>query len=186
MNPSTADLVEAIKRVHAEGVVVLPNNKNIAPVALQAANQVDVPVLVVPTRSVAEGLAALVAYDPEASADENRGAMEAASSAVVSGEVTRAVRDAQTGAGAVRVGDHIGVSADGVVAVADTVAGAATGLLATMLDDSHEILTVIAGIEATEADTAAICAWLETEHPDIEVEVHQGGQPLYAYEFGVE
>jgi DAK2 domain fusion protein YloV len=186
MNPSTADLVDAIERVHAGGVVILPNNKNIVPVALQAAKQVDVPVHVVPTRSVAEGLAALVAYDPEAPADENVPAMESAAHAVVSGEVTRAVRDAQTDAGEVRVGDHIGVGTGGVLSVSDTVIGAATGLLAALLDDSHEILTIIAGIEAREADTAAICAWLETEHPDVEVEVHNGGQPLYAYEFGVE
>jgi DAK2 domain fusion protein YloV len=186
MNPSTADLVEAVNRVHAGGVVILPNNKNIVPVALQAAKQVDVPVLVVPTRSVTEGLAALVAYDPEAPAEENVRAMESAAQAVLSGEVTRAVRDAQTGAGEVRVGDHIGVGTEGVLSVADTVVGAATGLLAALLDESHEILTIIAGIEASEGDTTAICAWLETEHPDVEVEVHNGGQPLYAYEFGVE
>src|SRR5207244_2653068 len=120
-------------------------------------------------------LAALVAYDPEAGAAENRASMESAASSVVSGEVTRAVRDAQTGAGAVRVGDHIGVGHDGVVSVADTVVGAATGLLAALVDDDHEILTVIAGVEARETDTAAICAWIETEHPHLEVEVHQGG-----------
>jgi hypothetical protein len=104
----------------------------------------------------------------------------------VSGEVTQAVRDAQTGAGAVRVGDHIGVSADGVVSVGDTVTAASVGLLETLLCAEHEILTILVGTEATDADTAAICAWLETEHPDLEVEVHPGGQPLYAYEFGVE
>jgi DAK2 domain fusion protein YloV len=186
MNPSTADLVEAIRRVDAGGVVVLPNNKNIVPVALAAAGQVDVPVHVVPTRSVAQGLAALVAYDPESSADENHAAMQAAASAVVSGEVTRAVRDAQTGAGAVRTGDHIGVGPDGVQSVADTAVGAATALLDALLTDDHEILTVLAGADATETDTAAICAWLERAHPDLEVEVHEGGQPLYAYEFGVE
>jgi DAK2 domain fusion protein YloV len=186
MNPSTADLVEAMQRVDAGGVVVLPNNKNIVPVALAAAGQVDVPVHVVPTRSVAQGLAALVAYDPEAPADVNHAAMQAAGAAVVSGEVTRAVRDAQTGAGAVRTGDHIGVGPDGVLSVADTVVGAATGLLDALLSDDHEILTVLTGADATETDTAAICAWLESEHPDLEVEVHHGGQPLYAYEFGVE
>jgi hypothetical protein len=186
MNPSTADLVAAIQRVHAGGVVVLPNNKNIAPVARQAAEQVQVPVHVVATRSVAEGLAALVAYDPEASVDENRAAMHAAAEAVCSGEVTRAVRDAPTAAGPVCVGDHIGVSDDGVVSVGTNVVEAATGLLAALLCDEHEILTVIVGDEGTEADTAGICAWLESEHPDLDVEVHQGGQPLYAYEFGVE
>jgi DAK2 domain fusion protein YloV len=186
MNPSTAELVAAIQRVNSGGVVVLPNNKNIVPVALQAAKQVEVPVLVVPTRSVAEGLTALVAYDPEASADENRRAMDAAATSVVSGEVTRAVRDAQTSVGVVRTGDHIGVSADGVVSVGDTVVVASAGLLAAIIRDDHEILTVLAGEDATDEDTAAICAWLETEHPDLEVEIHPGGQPLYAYEFGVE
>jgi DAK2 domain fusion protein YloV len=186
MNPSTADLVEALARVHAEGVVILPNNKNIVPVALQAASQVDVPVHVVGTRSVTQGLAALVAYDPEAGADVNRSAMEAAASAVVSGEVTRAVRDASTAAGPVRTGDHIGVSADGVVSIGASVVAASTGLLAQLVHEDHEILTVVVGTEATEGDTAAICAWLEREHPDLEVEVHPGGQPLYAYEFGVE
>jgi DAK2 domain fusion protein YloV len=186
MNPSTADLVAAIERVHADGVIVLPDNKNIVPVAIQAATQVGVPVHVVPTRSVVEGLAALVAYDPEAGADENFAAMAAAASSVESGEVTIAVRDAKTSAGAVRAGDHIGVGRDGVVSVADTAAGAAAGLLATLVQPSHEIVTVLAGTDATETETAAICAWIEAEHPDLEVEVHQGAQPLYAYEFGVE
>lgn len=186
MNPSTADIVEALSRVRADGVVVLPNNKNIVPVAQQAAEQLEIPVRVVPTHSVVEGLAALVAYDPEAPVDENVGAMEPAAGAVVSGAVTRAVRDATTAAGAVREGDEIGVSDDGVVAIADTVVGAATGLLAALIDDTHEIVTVISGAEATEADTAAICAWLEAEHPDLEVEVHNGGQPLYVFEFGIE
>jgi hypothetical protein len=112
--------------------------------------------------------------------------MRAAAEAVCSGEVTRAVRDAPTAAGPVCVGDHIGVSDDGVVSVGTNVVEAATGLLAVLLCDEHEILTVIVGDEGTDADTAGICAWLESEHPDLEVEVHQGGQPLYAYEFGVE
>jgi len=172
--------------VNAGGVVVLPNNKNIVPVALAAAGEVDVPVHVVGTHSVSEGLAALVAYDPEAESDENRDAMQAAASAVVTGSVTRAVREAGTAAGPVREGDHIGVTRDGVTSIADTVVGASTRLLSTLVDDSHEILTIIEGAEATEADTAAICAWIETEHPDVEVEVHHGGQPLYAYEFGIE
>src|SRR5690606_16427358 len=117
----------------------------------QAAAQLELPVRVVPTHSVAEGLAALVAYDPEAPVDENFAAMESAAGAVVSGAVTRAVRDATTSAGPVREGDEIGVSRDGVVAVADTVVGAATGLLAALVDDTHEIVTVITGAEATEA-----------------------------------
>jgi DAK2 domain fusion protein YloV len=186
MNPSTAEIVAAIGRVNAGGVIVLPNNKNIVPVALAAAGEVEVPVHVVGTHSVSEGLAALVAYDPEAESDENRGAMQSAAGSVVTGSVTRAVRDATTAAGQVREGDHIGVTRDGVASIADTVVGASTGLLSTLVDDSHEILTIIAGAEATEADSTAICAWIETEHPDLEVEVHHGGQPLYAYEFGIE
>jgi hypothetical protein len=186
MNPSTADLLAAVQRVHASGVVILPNNKNIVPVAEQVRSQVDVPVRVVPTRSVVEGLAALVAYDPEALVDENHSAMQLAAEAVVAGELTRAVRDAKSAAGPIREGDHIGLTRDGIVSVAHDAVDAATGLLARIIQADHEILTMIVGKDASADETATIAAWLEASHPDIEVEVHHGGQPFYAYEFGVE
>jgi DAK2 domain fusion protein YloV len=186
MNPSTADLLVAVERIDADGIVILPNNKNIVPVAQQVCTQAQLPVHVVATTSVPEGLAALVAYDPEASAASNHDAMSAAAGGVVAGEVTVAVRDANTPAGAVRNGDHLGIGPSGIASIAATAADAAVGLLGELIDDEHEIVTVITGADASPDDTAKIGAWLEAEHPDLQVELHVGGQPLYSYYFGVE
>jgi DAK2 domain fusion protein YloV len=186
MNPSTAELLDAVEACPADGVVILPNNKNIIPVAQQVAAHTTKSVRVVPTRNVAEALASLVDYDPEADVDENAASMAHAATAVVAGEVTRAVRDANSPAGAVRTGDYLGIARDGIVAIADTITGAATGLLERLVDGEHEIVTIIAGLDATAEQTAKIEAWLEREHPEVDVEVHHGGQPFYAYYFGVE
>jgi DAK2 domain fusion protein YloV len=186
MNPSTAELLDAVTRVAANAVIILPNNKNIVPVAGRVDELCDRPVAVVPTRTVAEGFAALVAYDPEASLADNVEAMGAAAAHVVAGEVTRAVRDATSPVGAIRDGDYLGIARDGIAAVDGSLAGATTKLLSSLLTDDHEIVTLIAGEDATPADTAAIEAWLSQHHPDITAEVHHGGQPLYPYYIGVE
>ena len=186
MNPSTADLLAAVEACPADGVVILPNNKNIIPVAQQVAAHTAKTVFVVPTRNVAEALASLVDYDPEADIDENANAMTIAAGAVVAGEVTRAVRDAFSGAGPVRRGDYIGLARDGIVSIGGSLVAASTGLLARLVAGDHEIVTIITGQESIPEDTAAIEAWLEGAHPDVDVEVHHGGQPLYAYFFGVE
>jgi DAK2 domain fusion protein YloV len=186
MNPSTADLLDAVARVTADSVVILPNNKNIVPVAGRVGELCDRPVGVVPTRTVAEGFAALVAYDPEASLDENVAAMGGAAEHIVAGEVTRAVRDATSPIGAIHRGDFLGIARHGIAAVDGSLAGATTKLLATLLTDDHELVTLIAGEDATPADTAAIESWLAQHHPDVTAEVHHGGQPLYPYYVGVE
>lgn len=186
MNPSTADLLAAVEAVPADEVVILPNNKNIIPVAEQVDAQTDKTVRVVPTRGIAEGLATLMAYDPQASADDNVVAMSAAAADVRTGEVTRAVRDSVSEVGPIAEGDHLGICQEGIVAVAPTLAGAATGLLEKLVDDEHELLTVICGLDADPDTTAAIEAWMSEHHPEVAVEVHEGGQPLYAYYFGLE
>jgi DAK2 domain fusion protein YloV len=186
MNPSTADLLDAVARVSADCVVILPNNKNIVPVADRVGDLCDRPVAVVPTRTVAEGFAALVAYDPEAGLDENVTAMRGAAAHVVAGEVTRAVRDAASPVGPIRSGDYLGIARHGIAAVDDSLAGATTKLLDTLIADEHELVTLIAGADATPADTAMIEAWLAQHRPDVTAEVHHGGQPLYPYYVGVE
>jgi DAK2 domain fusion protein YloV len=186
MNPSTAELLDAVGRVAANAVVILPNNKNIVPVAGRVGDLCDRPVAVVPTRTVAEGFAALVAYDPEAPLADNAAAMGAAAEHVLAGEVTRAVRDATSPVGAIRDGDYLGIAREGIAAVDGSLTGATTKLLSALLTDDHELVTLIAGADATPADTAAIEAWLAVHHPDITAEVHHGGQPLYPYYVGVE
>ena len=187
MNPSTAELLETVQRVNADQVVVLPNNKNIIPVAEQLDALTEKTVVVVPTRSMPEALAALVAYDSDASASENATEMLAAAASVVSGEVTRAVRDSSSGVGPILEGDWLGlVRGDGIVAVAASVEGVAMALLDEIVGESAELVTVITGVDATDDVTTQIVGWLGDHRGDIHVDVHHGGQPLYPYLFGVE
>ena len=186
MNPSTAELLAAVEAVPAEEVVILPNNKNIIPVAEQVDAHTDRTVRVVPTRGVAEGFAALMCYDPEARADENAKEMTALASNVVAGEITQAVRDSTCDVGRIAEGDFLGIARDGIRAVEQTPAAAACRLLDVVVTDEHEIVTVIEGEGSTPADTRAITEWLDQHRPEVSAEVHHGGQPLYPYLFGIE
>jgi dihydroxyacetone kinase-like predicted kinase len=186
MNPATAQILEAVEAAPADQVVVLPNNKNIIPVADQVDALTSKQVRVLKTKSITEGFAALMEYDPQANADQNADAMSEAAARIVSGEVTRAVRDAGTSVGQVHEGDFIALTKDGIVAVAAEVAGAAIGLLAGLVDDEHEIVTLIEGEGATAADTRRITEWLGEHRSEASVEVHHGGQPLYPYLVSVE
>lgn len=187
LNPSTAELIDAVEHVNAQQVILLPNNKNIIPVA----NQVDAlcgkTVRVVPTTSMPEALAALVVYDPEESAEHNMKQMTAALETVSTGEVTQAVRDTNSDAGQITAGDWIGiVRGDGIVSIAGGVVAAATALLEHLIEPGRELITVLEGTDATPALTDQIRAWVAENHPDVEFEIHRGGQPLYPYLFGVE
>ncbi|MFN3216589.1 MAG: DAK2 domain-containing protein [Acidimicrobiales bacterium] len=186
MNPSTRQLVQAVEQVDAQQVVILPNNKNIIPVAQQVDGEVDKSVVVVGTRGIAEGFASLLAYDPGADAETNAAAMGEAAAAVVAGEVTCAVRDADTEAGAVQVGDWIGLDRHGVRSIGSDIVAATTALLDQLVDDDHELVTVIAGADADADTDDAVVAWLSEHRPDVDVELHQGGQPLYPYYIGIE
>ena len=186
MNPSTAQLLAAVEAVRADQIIVLPNNKNIFPVAKQVDGLTEKQVRVVPTGSIVEGFAALLAYDPGAGAEENAAAMAASACRVLPAEVTRAVRDAPTEVGEVKEGDWIGLSRDGVLSIGGTAAGATIGLLEKLLGDEHELVTLIEGEGATGGDTRRITEWLHETHASLSTEVHHGGQPLYPYLIGIE
>ena len=187
LNPSTQELLDAVEHMNAQQVVILPNNKNIIPVARQVDGLTKKEVRVVPTCSMPEALAALVAYDPEASAEHNGSEMAKAAAAVVTGEVTTAVRDTKTEAGAVNAGDSIGlVRGDGIVAVSADVFECATALLKHIVSADRELLTIIVGKDAKSATTERIVDWAGEHFPALACEVHRGGQPLYPYLFGVE
>jgi uncharacterized protein len=186
MNPATADLVKAVESVGSAEVVILPNNKNIEPVAEQVDSLTAKTVRVVATGSIVEGFAALLAYDPAADAVTNSESMATSAARVVPAEVTRAVRDSITDAGEVHEGDYIGISRDGVVSIADNVVLSTRLLLDRLLEPSHELVTLIEGEGARKADTRRIEEWLSEEHPDVALEVHQGDQPLYPYLLGIE
>ena len=187
MNPSTAELLESVQRVHADQVVILPNNKNIIPVADQVGALTDKTVVVVPTRSMPEALAALVVYDASADASDTAAEMIDAAESVVTGEITQAVRDSNSAVGEVAEGDWIGlVRGDGIASVATTIEAASMALLDRIVGEDAELVTVITGSDAAESTTEAIRAWLGDHRGDVAVEVHRGGQPLYPYLFGVE
>jgi dihydroxyacetone kinase-like predicted kinase len=172
--------------VASDEVVILPNNKNIRPVAERVDALCSKTVRVVATGSIVEGFAALLAYDPGADADQNVAAMTDSAAHVVPAEITQAVRDSTTDAGEVHAGDYIGISRDGVVAVADSSVMCARLLLSRLLNESHELVTLIEGEGAKVADTRSIGEWLSEEFPDVALEVHQGGQPLYPYLLSIE
>ena len=186
MNPSTEELVAAVEALPADEIIVLPNNKNIRPVAERVDELTTKTVRVVPTSSIVEGFAALLAFDPEATAEENAVSMTDSASGVIAAEVTQAVRDTTVDAGEVHVGDWIGLSREGILSIAETLGEAACRLLEVLVTDAHDLVTIIEGDGSSAATTRRITEWLHAERPDVETEVHQGGQPLYPYLFGIE
>jgi DAK2 domain fusion protein YloV len=186
MNPSTAQILDAVQRCAADGVIVLPNNKNIVPVARQVPDLADRPVEVVPTTAVVEALAAMVAYDAGAPIAENAAAMDEAASRVRAGEVTQAVRDSVAECGPIAAGDWIAITRDGVRIAAKSAAEAAIALLDLLIDGDAELVTVVVGADADATETERIAEHVELAHPDVEIEVHVGEQPLYPYLVGVE
>ena len=186
MNPSTAQILEAVHACAAESVIVLPNNKNIVPVAKQVPDLADRPVAVVPTTAVVEALSALVAYDADASLDDNTAAMDEAASRVRAGEVTQAVRDSVAECGPIAAGDWIAISKEGVCVATKSAADAAIALVDKLVADDAELVTLVVGADADPADTERITEHVELHHPDVEIEIHEGDQPLYPFLIGVE
>ncbi len=186
MNPSTSELLEAVERAPAEQIVILPNNPNIVAVARTVDDETEKTVVVVPTTSVPEGFASLLGYDPQAIAAENAEMMLEIASGVDVGEVTQAVRSTSTPVGEVAEGDWIGLDRDGVCAIGATLVEAATNLLDEIIGEDSEILSLIVGEGANDADTRAITEWVTENRPSVETEIHAGGQSHYPFFFGVE
>jgi len=182
MNPSTADLLDAIEATDADEVVLLPNNKNIHPVAAQAAELAAKPVRMVPTRDMVAGLAAMFAYEAAVSAEDNAKAMEEAAAGVVSAQVTWAVRDS----GRINEGDWLGLADDEIVVVHPDLVTCATQLLDRLVEDSHELVTVLQGESTSDEATTAVEQWLAANRSGATVEVHRWRVPLSAYLFAIE
>ncbi len=185
MNPSTADIVAAVDSVPAETVIVLPNNKNILMAAEQAVPVAGHKVLVVPTTSVPQAFAAMLASDPESDPQANVESMTRAASAVRTGEVTTAVRDSKTAVGAVRAGDVIGIADHEIVATGSDVPSVA-GLLLDAIAQDGETLTLLGGEDMDDQQLATIARDLGDAHPELEIETHRGAQPLYPLIMSVE
>jgi DAK2 domain fusion protein YloV len=177
MNPSTADILDAIESVAAAEVVVLPNNTNVFMSAEQAADHSSKKVRVVPTRSIQSGLAALVAFDAAADAEANAEALAEAVEAVATGAVTIASRDVQLNGVAVESGKWLGLAEGEPVAGGDTFDDVAVAVLDALLREPRGLVTLLTGDEPPELD--GLLERIRAEHPDLELDVHEGGQPHY-------
>ncbi len=186
MNPSTAQILEAVEQCRADAVIVLPNNKNIVAVARGVPALTDRPVDVIPTASVVEALAALRRLRRRRVARGEPGERWGGGGDARAGEVTQAVRDSVAECGPVRSGDWIAITRDGIRVATSSAADAAIALIDALIGDDAELVTLLIGEGAEPADTARITAHLEAAHPDVELEVHAGDQPLYPYLVGVE
>ena len=189
MNPSTADILAAVQQANAESVIVLPDNGNIRMAAEAAAvASEDVRVVVVPTKTVPQAFAAMFAVDAEATAEENAEAMTDAIADVRDGEVTHAVRDSQAADGSpIHSGDVMGIQGGAITVVGSDVDQVTLDLIARMQDEEEgDTLTILAGSEMDDAAFKALCDRIEVAQPDLEVDAHRGGQPLYPVIFSIE
>ncbi|MGG4488890.1 DAK2 domain-containing protein [Metabacillus idriensis] len=186
MNPSTEDIVQAIKDVHAENVIILPNNSNIVMAAQQAASVVDDHVIVIPSKTVPQGMAALLAFNPSASAEDNEEIMKDALDSVKTGQITYAVRDTNIDGLDIEKGDFMGIANGKIVTKDRNQLASAKKLLQTMISDDDEILTVLQGEDAADDELQELVQFIEETYEEIEVEVHKGEQPLYSYIFSIE
>ncbi|MEG1503387.1 DAK2 domain-containing protein [Enterococcus sp. 22-H-5-01] len=181
MNPSTEDILKAIKEVNADQVVVLPNNKNIFMAADQAAEVSEIPVVVVPSKTVSQGMTAMLAFNGEQSLEDNKTAMTDMLESVISGQVTHAIRDTSIDGVEIHEGDFLGMI-DGKIVLSEPDQYQTTlDTLNKMINEDIEIITIIVGEDGNQAEAEKISEALEASHPDLEVEIHEGNQPVYPY-----
>ncbi|CAC6988538.1 Dihydroxyacetone kinase family protein [Staphylococcus aureus] len=186
MNPSTEDIVKVIEQSKCKRAIILPNNKNILMASEQAASIVDAEAVVIPTKSIPQGISALFQYDVDATLDENKAQMADSVNNVKSGSLTYAVRDTKIDGVEIKKDAFMGLIEDKIVSSQSDQLTTVTELLNEMLAEDSEILTVIIGQDAEQAVTDNMINWIEVQYPDVEVEVHEGGQPIYQYFFSVE
>ncbi|HHC9914083.1 TPA: fatty acid kinase catalytic subunit FakA [Staphylococcus aureus] len=186
MNPSTEDIVKVIEQSKCKRTIILPNNKNILMASEQAASIVDAEAVVIPTKSIPQGISALFQYDVDATLEENKAQMADSVNNVKSGSLTYAVRDTKIDGVEIKKDAFMGLIEDKIVSSQSDQLTTVTELLNEMLAEDSEILTVIIGQDAEQAVTDNMINWIEEQYPDVEVEVHEGGQPIYQYFFSVE
>ncbi|HGO3662341.1 Dihydroxyacetone kinase family protein [Staphylococcus aureus] len=186
MNPSTEDIVKVIEQSKCKRAIILPNNKNILMASEQAASIVDAEAVVIPTKSIPQGISALFQYDVDATLEENKAQMADSVNNVKSGSLTYAVRDTKIDGVEIKKDAFMGLIEDKIVSSKSDQLTTVTELLNEMLAEDSEILTVIIGQDAEQAVTDNMINWIEEQNPDVEVEVHEGGQPIYQYFFSVE
>lgn len=186
MNPSTEDILKAVKEVKADQVIILPNNKNIFMAADQAAEVADIPVVVVPTKTISQGMTAMLAFNDQQTLEENKTTMTEMIESVVSGQVTTAVRDTTIDNVEIKKDDYLGMIDGKIVVSEPDIFKASLDTLRRMIDEDTEIVTIIVGEGGTMKEAEKFVEALTAEYEDIETELHEGGQPVYPYLFSAE
>lgn len=187
MNPSTEDMLNAIDQVNAETIYIFPNNKNIILAANQARELTkDKKIVVIPTKTIPQGISAMISYVPEKSAQENEEAMTEAIQAVKTGQITYAVRDTRLDEKDIHQGDMMGIGDSGILAVGKDVESVALDTVEQMMDEEAEIISVYYGEDTTQEQAENLAGELEERYPDCDVDVNYGGQPIYYYVISVE
>ena len=186
MNPSTEDIVKAIEQCNAENVIVLPNNGNIVMAAQQAASVANCNVAVVPSKTVPQGMTALLSFNPTASLADNENGMKDALTTVKTGQITYAVRDTEIDGVQITKDHFMGILESKIITTDANQLEAAKKLLTKMVDDDSEILTILQGEDVTDNELSQLVAFAEENFDHVEIEVHNGNQPLYSYIFSIE
>ena len=187
MNPSTEDMLEAIRSVNADTVFVLPNNKNIVLAANQARDLTeDKEVIVVPTSTIPQGITAVISYVPEKNAAQNAEIMMEAISLVKTGQITYAVRDTRLDAKEIHEGDIMGLGDRGILAVGNDINTVAADVVRTLTDEDSEVISIYAGRDTLEENAQALKTMLTESYPECEIELNRGDQPVYYYIISVE
>ncbi|WP_176555796.1 DAK2 domain-containing protein [Virgibacillus ndiopensis] len=186
MNPSTQDISDAIKEANAKNILILPNNKNIIMAAEQAAKIAEENVQVVPTKTIPQGISAMLVFHPEADITENKETMDQAGSQVKTGQVTYAVRDTQIDGITIENGNFMGIADGKITASHQDKVETVKALLAELITEDDEILTILYGEDVNEEEIGELVDFVEATYEDVEVEVHNGNQPIYSYIFSVE
>ena len=187
MNPSTDDMLKAIDSVNADHIFILPNNKNIVMAANQAASLVeDKDIIVIPTKTIPQGITALVNFIPDYSAEENKDTMMAEIENVKTGQVTYAVRDTEIDGKTIKQDDYMGIGDKSILAVGKDLKETTLSMVDEMVDEDSAIVSIYFGSDATEDDASEIASAIEEKYPDVEVEINNGGQPIYYYIISVE
>ena len=187
MNPSTEDMLSAIDHVNADHIFILPNNKNIIMATNQAATLVeDKDIIVLPTKTIPQGIVAMVNYIPDYSAEENKETMLSEIGNVKTGQVTYAVRDTEIDGKTIKQNDYMGIGDSSILSVGQDLKATTLEMVDAMVDEDSAIVSIYYGTDATEEAAEEIGAVIEEKYPDVEVEINAGGQPIYYYVISVE
>ena len=187
MNPSTEDMLNAIDQINADNIFIFPNNKNIILAANQAKELTeDKNIIVIPTKTVPQGITAIINYVPDISIEENEAVMTEEAQNVATGQVTYAVRDTMIDNKEIHQGDFMGIGDKGILSVGTDLQEVAFEMVSEMMKDDYELISIYYGADVSEEEAEKLANSLEAEYEDIEFEVQYGGQPVYSYFVSVE